>query len=271
MRRLLDAAVPVARFQVERAIETGDLQSTEGRDEILTLAAGVIAPLGPSVLREELVKLVSGRLNVSVSLVESVGRRPGAPPRRRAGGRRGRAVRREPTPRASPRRASAHEPGPHGLRRRPSTRTPARRRAATGATAPSGRWTAASRPSAPSSPTASRSPRRASAASPRPTSRSSSPRPMTRRAAEYLRGRVRTPAADLPPDDEPLARLVAELVIRAGQLEATPAKLELEALQLDLSRLDRLIAAARVTGGEGMRDLAVRRQVVLDDIRHRLN
>jgi DNA primase len=94
--------------------------------------------------------------------------------------------------------------------------------------------------------------------------------PMTRRAAEYLRGRLRTPAADLPPGDEPLARLVAELVIRAGQLEATPAKLELEALQLDLSRLDRLIAGARVSGGEGMRELATERQVVLDAIRHRL-
>jgi DNA primase len=94
--------------------------------------------------------------------------------------------------------------------------------------------------------------------------------PMTRRAAEYLRGRLRTPAAELPPGDEPLARLVAELVIRAGQLEATPAKLELEALQLDLSRLDRLIAGARVSGGEGMRELATQRQVVLDAIRHRL-
>jgi hypothetical protein len=94
--------------------------------------------------------------------------------------------------------------------------------------------------------------------------------PMTRRAAEYLRGRVRTPAADLPPGDEPLARLVAELVIRAGQLEATPAKLELEALQLDLSRLDRLIAGARASGGEGMQDLASKRQTVLDQIRHRL-
>ncbi|MBA2615923.1 MAG: hypothetical protein H0U90_09160, partial [Actinobacteria bacterium] len=94
--------------------------------------------------------------------------------------------------------------------------------------------------------------------------------PESRRAAEYLRGRVRTPAADLPPGDEPLARLVAELVIRAGQLEATPAKLELEALQLDLSRLDRLIAGARVSGGEGVHDLATRRQTVLDQIRHRL-
>jgi DNA primase len=85
--------------------------------------------------------------------------------------------------------------------------------------------------------------------------------PTTRRAAEYLRGRLRTPAADLPPGDEPLARLVAELVIRAGQLEA---------LQLELSRLDRLIAGARVSGGEGMRELATERQSVLDAIRHRL-
>src|SRR4029078_3130642 len=95
--------------------------------------------------------------------------------------------------------------------------------------------------------------------------------PMTRRAAEYLRGRLRAPAAELPHGDEPLPGLVAELVIRAGQLEATPAKLEIEALQLDLSRLDRLIAGARVSGGEGMRELATERQTVLDAIRHRLN
>jgi hypothetical protein len=51
-------------------------------------------------------------------------------------------------------------------------------------------------------------------------------------------------------------------VIRAGQLEATPAKLELEALQLDLSRLDRLIAGSRVSGGEGMSELAAERHRV---------
>jgi len=93
----------------------------------------------------------------------------------------------------------------------------------------------------------------------------------TRRAAAYLRGRLRAPAADLPAGDEDLARMVAELVIRAGQLEATPAKLELEALQLDLHRLDRLIATARAEGGgEGIHDLATERQRVLDEIRHRL-
>ena len=95
--------------------------------------------------------------------------------------------------------------------------------------------------------------------------------PATRRAAEYLRGRLRSPAGELPAGDEPLARLVAELVIRAGQLEATPAKLELEALQLDLHNLDRRIATARTEGREHIHDLASERQQVLDAIRHRLS
>ncbi len=269
MRRLLDSAVPVARFQVERAIETGDLQSTEGRDEILTLAAGVIAPLGPSVLREELVKLVSGRLNVSVSLVESS---VADPVRRRAAERAAAeaAQSAESRPARVARPGQAHDPGPldfappayedpgpeEGSHRRDGAERPLDRRERTE------RAFLAYCLALPEE-----GERRLAEADLEELFAA----PMTRRAAEYLRGRVRTPAANLPPDDEPLARLVAELVIRAGQLEATPAKLELEALQLDLSRLDRLISAARVTGGAGMRDLAVRRQTVLDDIRHRLN
>jgi DNA primase len=93
----------------------------------------------------------------------------------------------------------------------------------------------------------------------------------TRRAAAYLRGRLRSPAGDLPHGDEDLARLIAELVIRAGQLDASPATLDLEGLQLDLHRLDRRIAAARSGGGEGaIHDLAAERQRVLDEIRHKL-
>ena len=95
--------------------------------------------------------------------------------------------------------------------------------------------------------------------------------PATRRAAEYLQGRLRSPAGELPAGDEALARLVAELVIRAGQLEATPAKLELEALQLDLHNLDRRIATARTEDHERIGALARERQQVLDAIRHRLS
>jgi DNA primase len=93
--------------------------------------------------------------------------------------------------------------------------------------------------------------------------------PLTRRAAERLQGRLETPSVVIAEDPE-LATLVAELVIRAGQLDATPATLDLEALQLDLHRLDREITAARTADGSLVQGLAEERQRILDLIRHRL-
>ena len=93
-----------------------------------------------------------------------------------------------------------------------------------------------------SSPTASRCPRRASSGWPPSTSTTTSPRPRRARPRRYLRGRLRSPTRDLPAGDEDLARLVAELVVQSAALEATPAKLELEALQLELHRLERHIS-----------------------------
>jgi DNA primase len=93
--------------------------------------------------------------------------------------------------------------------------------------------------------------------------------PLARLAAERLRGRLEHPSSVIG-DAPELADLIPELVLRGGQLDATPATLELEALQLDLHRLDREITAAR-TGSEGaVRNLAAERQKVLDAIRHRL-
>ena len=94
--------------------------------------------------------------------------------------------------------------------------------------------------------------------------------PATCQAAHYLRGRLRAPTASLPAGDENLARVVAGLVVTSGLLEATPDKLELEGLQLDLHRLERQISSARITGASGVHDLAVERQRILDEIRHRL-
>jgi DNA primase len=229
MRALLDRAVPIARFEVERALERGDTRTAEGRDGVLEQAAAAIRPLPPSVLREELVQLVAGRLGLTESLVASVlagGPRPRSsrvePPRQASNGARAALDRREQSERAFLAYCLAlPEEG-------------------------EARLAAADLDELFSS-------------------------PETRRAAEYLRGRLRSPAGELPAGDEPLARLVAELVIRAGELEATPAKLELEALQLDLHNLDRRIATARTEGHERIRDLAAERQQVLDAIRHRLS
>lgn len=94
--------------------------------------------------------------------------------------------------------------------------------------------------------------------------------PATRRAAAYLRGRLRSPTAHLPAGDENLARVIAKLVVDSGMLEATSAKFELEALQLELHRIERRISNARVSGAAGVSELAVERQRVLNEIRTRL-
>jgi DNA primase len=229
MRALLERAVPLPRFEVERALERGDTTTTDGRDRVLEEAAAAIQPLPPSVLREELVQLVAGRLGLTENLVASAlaeaprRRLPvDARPREASNGARTALDRREQTERAFLAYCLAlPEEGEQRL-----------------ATVDLEEMFSA---------------------------------PATRRAAEYLRGRLRSPAGELPAGDEPLARLVAELVIRAGQLEATPAKLELEALQLDLHNLDRRIATARTEGREHIHDLASERQQVLDAIRHRLS
>jgi DNA primase len=93
--------------------------------------------------------------------------------------------------------------------------------------------------------------------------------PLTRLAAERLRGRLESPSSTIP-DAPELAELIPEITLRGRQLDATPAMLELEALQLDLHRLDREITAARTGGAGEVRTLAAERQKVLDAIRHRL-
>ena len=249
LRDLLARAVPVARFTVERALERGETRTAEGRDRALEEAAAAIRPLPPSVLRDELVQLVAGRLELSESLVNLTLT----------------AQQRSPDPRRSSR--SAGDGSPRGSFRAGNDRAGGEAAPTNGARAAGARREQSERAflalclALPEEGEA----RLAAADLDELFSASA-----TRRAADYLRGRLRSPAGELPAGDEPLARLVAELVIRAGQLEATPAKLELEALQLDLHNLDRRIAAARSDGHETI-PLATERQQVLDKIRHRLS
>jgi DNA primase len=214
---LLGSAVSVAEYQVERALSGGDTSTIEGRDSVLAAVAPVIAPLEAPILKQELIDKVAGRLGMKDSTVEAALRNPPRP-----------AV-----------------PATNGHARADGGAAPRRERLA-----PPDRVEQQERVflalciALPDEGEA-----RLAASSPEELFSAEAPR----RAAHYLRGRLRSPAGDLPADDEPLARLIAELVIRAGQLEATPEKLDLEALQLDLHRLDRRIAAARAEGGEGIR------------------
>jgi hypothetical protein len=90
---------------------------------------------------------------------------------------------------------------------------------------------------------------------------------LARRAAAHLRSHLDSPSAGLPPDDEELSRLIAELVIRAGRIEdPTPSELDRAGLMLQRARLDREIAAARLEQGP-VSELAQERQRVLGELR----
>jgi DNA primase len=262
LRALLNDAVEIQRFDVEQALASSDAS----KDQMLAEAARAIAPLPPSILRDDLVKLVSSRLAMREELVNAAlrGDRGGAP---------------------APVALGAADGAPGGARRpwlpeaewRARRERERRRGFRGGVEAP---------PPEPVDPHAALARREQSeraflalcvALPEEGEARLAATdledyfsAPATRQAAAYLRGRLRAPAADLPPADEALARLVAELVVRAGALEATPAKLELEALQLDLHRLERHISEARLSGTGGIGALAAERQRVLEEIRHRL-
>jgi DNA primase len=257
MRARLELAVPIERFEVERALELGDTGSSDGRDAILGQVAGVIAPLPVSVLRQDLVQLVASRLGLGENLVTELLSRP---------------VNGAPAAQAAP----ANGWTPRGDRGRQSTRWDPRKR----------QYVPIPPPPEPVDPLAALARQQKSEemylsyclALPDEGERRLAETDIdayfssaaTREAASYLRGRLRTPSAALPSGNEDLARAVAGLVIRAGELEATLPKLELEALQLDLHRLDRLIAEARTSGATGVQALATERQRILDEIRHRL-
>ena len=177
---------PVARFALDRALEANDLETPEGRDRALQVVAPIIGRVGPGLLQDDLIRLAADRLQMTEAVTHEALRRAG---RGRGAGRNGAARPRGPAARWSPRSTCGR------------TR------------------------SAPSSPAASRSRRRAAPRSRRWTS--------TRPSATTSRGARRTTSSSTsstrartcPPGADDLARLIAELVIRAGELAADPAAL----------------------------------------------
>jgi non-ribosomal peptide synthetase component F len=89
-----------------------------------------------------------------------------------------------------------------------------------------------------------------------------------RRAARHLAGQTEMPLSGLAPDDEQLARVMADLVARAGRAgEVTAEQLEQQRLLLERARIERAIRRAREEGGTGMLELAREREEVMGEIR----
>ncbi|MGH2944219.1 MAG: DNA primase, partial [Solirubrobacteraceae bacterium] len=77
IERRIAASVPFVRFRVLRALDAGDLGDAEGKDRVLAELRGVFAPLAPSVMREELLRIVADRMDLSHELLASLLAQPG--------------------------------------------------------------------------------------------------------------------------------------------------------------------------------------------------
>jgi DNA primase len=86
---------------------------------------------------------------------------------------------------------------------------------------------------------------------------------LLRRAARHIAGRTDSPLADLPPEDDALARTVAALVAEAGQRgQVSEDELEHARLVLDEARLERAIRRSTAGDGAGVPELAREREAV---------
>jgi DNA primase len=246
-------SVPFVRFRVERELDRADLSSAEGKDRAIDALRPVFAALPPSALREELLGLVAERVDIAPSLVSSWLEQPGG------GAGAGGHGRRAP--------GGGDGPAPAGGGAAVGGRPAAGDRAAAGGTSPpqsAAALDAVGRAERAFLAQCLAQPGDGAALLAELDLEEDFDSDLTRRAAAHLREHLDAPGDGLPPDDEDLRALVAELTIRAGELQPSRAALEADALNLDVLRVERRIAAARATGA-ATTDLVTRRE----ELRHR--
>jgi DNA primase len=230
LRARVARSVPFVAFHVDRILERADTSSAEGRDSALAELRPVLAELPASVLRDELMQRAAGRLELSQGRLATlvVDGSPGPPARSGSGNRDQSAA-----PEANLGALS------HGARAERTFLA-----------------LCVAMPDLGAATLSEIDPDELLTSEP------------LRRAARHLDGRTDSPLADLPSDDDELARIVADLVARAGRsTEVSPESLQHARLVLERDRLDRAIIRRRAEGGAGINELARERERVLEQVR----
>ena len=226
LRTLVEKSEPFVVFNVDRILARSDTHSAEGRDRALAELRPLFEGLAASVLRDDLVRRVAGRLELSEARLTPLLASGGPLPR--AGGNGSTS---------SERLGSA--PVSQDARAELTFLTLCIALPELGAKA---------------------------------LASIDSEQLLTsealRSAARHLEGRTATPLADLPADDEELARTVADLVARAGRMpDPTRDRLEYNRLVLERERLNRAILRARAGGDGDTPALATERRLIDEQLR----
>jgi DNA primase len=240
VRSRVARSVPFVSFHVDRILDQASLGDAEGKDRALAELGPVLAPLAPSVLREELVRRIAGRLDLSdglaATLLEAAGTADGGSAAAPAATRTARADP-GPDPAGIPEGGEgwgAFAPAAGGSSARPALAGVLDHRAR-------GERTFLALCIA--------LPRDGAETLVQVDPESHFTSDLARRAAVHLAPRLADPLEGLPPEDPDLGAYVFELRKQAARGGSVgPANLRHAWLTLELARLDRARARARVEG-----------------------
>ena len=256
LRERVAGSVPFVVFHVDRILDRADTRSAEGRDRAVAELAPVLS-LPASALREDLLRRVASRLELSegrlAALMSASGGGAGAPSGPANGAGSGSAGSGSRSAAGSAGGSSGNGGGAGADDGAPSSPRPI-----DPAVRNEGQFLVLCvvRPEAGE---------RALAAIDLDEQLTSA---RLRRVASHLIGRCATPMSGIDPEDEDLARLVAEIVARAGrELDIGDAHVEQQRLLLELNRLERALRRARGGGGGDVGAIARERERVLEEIR----
>jgi DNA primase len=214
-RELVEGAVDLPVFEVETVLGGADLSSPAGRDRALDEVVPVLAAMGESISRDELVRRVASRLDADPGLVTRRVEGRGETPAR---GRREQAA---PT-------AVSGAPAGNGKRKALSARELQERALLAMCIT---------------------EPREGREFLERVTPEHLSS-PLAVRARDWLAEHLEAPLSGLPRDDEELVSLVTQLVMTAEREPASREAMELNFLQLEQRRLEDRLGAAREQGDD---------------------
>jgi DNA primase len=216
-RELVEGAVDLPVFEVETVLEAADLSSPAGRDRALDEVVPVLAAMGESISRDELVRRVASRLDADPGLVTRRVQGGGGTPAR---GRREQAA-------SAPAPVSG-APAGNGKRKALSARELQERALLAMCIT---------------------QPREGREFLERLTPEHLSS-PLAVRARDWLAGHLEAPLSGLPRDDEELVSLVTQLAMTAEREPASREAMELNFLQLEQRRLEDRLGDAREQGDD---------------------
>jgi DNA primase len=219
-RTLVDGAVELAVFHARAILDDGDLSSPGGRDRALEEVAPVLAAMGETITRQELVREVADRLDTDPALVLR---------------RMGEGARAARTPPATPARAAGRgETGPE----REGNGQPGPRRAGTARVTPEQRREEALLAMCIGAPEAGARYLERLREEHLGSERS-------RKALGWLREHLEEPLEGLPREDEELFAEITRLRLLADREPASEPAMELSFLVLERGRIEREIARLR--------------------------